>query len=53
MQYSLFDYKIVMFFDKEDGDYVAYIDEIPHVSAFGDTPNDAVKRTGNRLYSLA
>lgn len=42
MKYTLFDYNIKIFKDEEDDDFIAYIEEIPDVSAFGDTPADAI-----------
>jgi predicted RNase H-like HicB family nuclease len=35
-------YHINIFFDVEDGDYIAEVPDVPHVSAFGDTPEAAL-----------
>lgn len=43
MSYSLFDYNIKVFSDKKDDDYIAYIEEIPECSAFGSSPEEAIK----------
>ena len=43
MSYSLFDYNIKVASDKSDNDYIAYIEEIPECSAFGSTPEQAIK----------
>jgi antitoxin HicB len=43
MPYSLYDYHIEIFRDERDNDFGAFIREIPHVSAFGTTPADAIK----------
>ncbi|MCD4783586.1 MAG: type II toxin-antitoxin system HicB family antitoxin [Candidatus Eremiobacteraeota bacterium] len=43
MSYSLYDYNVKVFFDKEDDDFVAAIDEICGCSAFGNTPEDALR----------
>ena len=43
MKYNLYDYNVRVFFDKEDGDYIAAIDEIQGCSAFGDSPAEALK----------
>jgi antitoxin HicB len=43
MPYKLYDYHLEIFHDKRDNDFGAFIREIPHVSAFGETPADAVR----------
>ncbi len=52
MPYNLFDYHIEIFRDEQDNDFGAFIKEIPYVSAFGETPADAVKEleTAYRLW---
>ena len=42
MSYSLFDYSIKVFKDERDNDFGAFIEEIPEVSAFGETPGEAI-----------
>lgn len=46
MPYNLFDYNIKVSFDKEDQDYIAFIEEIPECSAFGNSPDEAIKELG-------
>lgn len=41
--YNLYDYHLEIFQDERDKDFGAFIKEIPHVSAFGPTPADAIK----------
>lgn len=36
-------YHINIFFDVEDGDYIADVPDFQYVSAFGDTPEDALR----------
>jgi predicted RNase H-like HicB family nuclease len=36
-------YHINIFFDAEDGDYIAEVPDVQHVSAFGDTPEEALR----------
>jgi len=43
MPHELYDYNIKVFFDEDDNDYVAFIEEIPECSAFGDTAESAVR----------
>jgi predicted HicB family RNase H-like nuclease len=43
MKYDLFDYSIIHFREEDDPDYGVFIEEIPQVSAYGDTPEDALK----------
>ncbi len=43
MSYNLYDYTIKISYDKKDGDYMAYIEEIPECSAFGGSPEEAMK----------
>ncbi len=43
MSYNLHDYTVKILHDKEDGDFIAVLDEIPTCSAFGDTPEAALK----------
>lgn len=52
MPYNLFDYHIEIFRDEQDNDFGAFVKEIPYVSAFGETPADAVKEleTAYRLW---
>jgi len=33
----------VILYKDEDGDWLAYLAELPHISAFSDTPEDALK----------
>jgi len=42
MEYRLFDYNVKVFYDEDDGDYVAAIDEIKGCSAFAPTPELAI-----------
>ncbi|MCD4782418.1 MAG: toxin-antitoxin system HicB family antitoxin [Candidatus Eremiobacteraeota bacterium] len=51
MSYKLFDYNIKVFQDKRDGDFGACIEEIPEVSAYGETVNDAVNEL-KTVYNL-
>jgi len=51
MSHNLYDYHIEIFRDERDNDFGAFIKEIPHVSAFGDTPANAVKELGT-AYNL-
>lgn len=52
MSYKLYDYHIEIFQDERDKDFGAFIKEIPHVSAFGATPAEAIKEleTAYRLW---
>ncbi len=43
MPYKLYDYHIEIFRDERDNDFGAFIREIPHVSAFGTSPAEAIK----------
>ena len=43
MNKNIFDGFTVKVFLDEDGDYLAYFVEMPNVSAFSDTPEDALK----------
>jgi len=36
-------YHINIFFNAEDGDYIADIPDFKHISAFGDTPEEALR----------
>lgn len=36
-------YHINIFYDPEDGDYIADVPDFKYVSAFGDTPEDALR----------
>jgi predicted RNase H-like HicB family nuclease len=36
-------YHINIFYDAEDGDYIADVPDFKHVSAFGDSPEDALR----------
>lgn len=36
-------YHINIFFDHEDGDYIADVPDFKYVSAFGDTPEEALR----------
>ncbi len=36
------DYHINVFYSQEDGGYVADVPDLPHCSAFGDTPEQAL-----------
>ena len=38
------DYAISIFFDEEDGDYVAVVPDLKGCSAFGDTPEEALRQ---------
>lgn len=42
MSFSMHDYKILIFKD-EEGDFIATLVEIPELSAFGNTPDEALK----------
>lgn len=35
-------YHINIFYDEEDGDYIADVPDFKHVSAFGETPEEAL-----------
>jgi len=35
--------KFTVRFEKEDGDWLAFYVDYPNISAYGDTPSDAVK----------
>lgn len=37
------DYAISIFYDEEDGDYIAVVPDLKGCSAFGDTPEDALR----------
>lgn len=37
------DYHINVFYSEEDEGYIAYIPDLKHCSAFGETPEDAVR----------
>jgi predicted RNase H-like HicB family nuclease len=37
------DYAINIFYDEEDGDYIAAVPDLKGCSAFGDTPEEALK----------
>ncbi len=41
---NLYEYKIEVFYDAEDRDFVAYIKEIPSLSAFAESPEEALKK---------
>ncbi len=43
MSEKRYPYHINIFFDPEDGDYVADVPDFKVVSAFGDTPEDALR----------
>lgn len=51
MSYNLYDYNIKVTFDKEDNDYIAFIEEIPECSAFAGSPEEAIKEL-EIVYSL-
>ncbi|MCD4786044.1 MAG: type II toxin-antitoxin system HicB family antitoxin [Candidatus Eremiobacteraeota bacterium] len=42
MSYKFEDYTIKLFLDRRDKDFGAYIEEIPEISAFGDTQESAI-----------
>ncbi len=37
------DYHITIFYSEEDGSYIADIPDLPYCSAYGDTPQEALK----------
>ncbi len=37
------DYAINIFYDEEDGDYIAVVPDLKGCSAFGETPEDALR----------
>lgn len=37
------EYAISIFYDEEDGDYIAVVPDLKGCSAFGDTPEDALR----------
>ncbi len=39
----IYPYHINIFFDPEDGDYIADVPDFKHISAFGDTPQEALQ----------
>jgi predicted RNase H-like HicB family nuclease len=43
MSYNLYDYNIKLSYNKDDSDFIAKIDEIIGCSAFGSTPEAALK----------
>jgi antitoxin HicB len=43
MPYNFFDYHLKIYFDSGDKEYVAFIEEIPEVSTFGDTIEKAIQ----------
>jgi predicted RNase H-like HicB family nuclease len=43
MSEKRYPYHINIFFDAEDGDYIADVPDFKYVSAFGDTPEDALR----------
>jgi len=43
MLYNFNDYSIKIFPHDKDGDFIACIEEAPSISAFGDTPEEALK----------
>lgn len=49
---SLPKYHINVFYSKEDGGYIADVPDLKYCSAFGDTPEDAVRevRTAIKLW---
>jgi predicted RNase H-like HicB family nuclease len=40
---SHYPYHINIFYDAEDGDYIADVPDFKHISAFGDTPEEALR----------
>ncbi|MGI8774520.1 MAG: type II toxin-antitoxin system HicB family antitoxin [Actinomycetota bacterium] len=38
------DYAINIFYDEEDGDYIAIVPDLKGCSAFGDTPEEALRQ---------
>lgn len=40
---SRYPYHINIFFDPDDGDYIADVPDFKYVSAFGDTPEEALR----------
>lgn len=43
MLYNFHDYTVKIIPDKEDGDFIAVLEEMPTCSAFGETPEQAMK----------
>lgn len=43
MSEKRYPYHINIFFDPEDGDYIADVPDFEYVSAFGDTPEEALR----------
>jgi len=41
--HNRYPYHINIFYDADDGDYVADVPDFKYVSAFGDTPEDALR----------
>ncbi|MEQ8675574.1 MAG: type II toxin-antitoxin system HicB family antitoxin [Aggregatilineales bacterium] len=40
---TLYPYHINIFYDADDGDYIADVPDFKFISAFGDTPQDALR----------
>jgi len=51
MSYKVFDYSIKVFREERDNDFGAFIEEIPEVSAFGETPDKAINEL-EEVYEL-
>ncbi len=43
MSEKRYPYHINIFFDSEDGDYIADVPDFKYISAFGDTPEEALR----------
>jgi predicted RNase H-like HicB family nuclease len=43
MSKKRYPYHINVFYDREDGDYIADVPDFPHISAFGETPEAALR----------
>lgn len=39
---TIYDYPITVFYEPKDHDFVAFFVDMPYISAFGKTPNEAV-----------
>jgi len=51
MSEKRYPYHINIFFDPEDGDFIADVPDFKHVSAFGDTPEEALREVLSALES--
>lgn len=44
--YTIYNYPITVFYEEKDKDFIAFFVDMPYISAFGKTPNEAI----NELY---